>query len=119
MKKSKRRMVKLSHEQMQQLRGDRALIAKELPHLFVKHKRLREAASDPRPSGVLRRAIHSSKYLLHDLAARAQTDIATLDAFLTGERPLTSDIIDRLAKILRLKLDAIKGKTKTRPVKAG
>jgi hypothetical protein len=70
-------------------------------------------------SGALRRAIHSSKLLLPDLADRAQTDTDTLDAFLTGERPLTSDIIDRLTKILKLKLGAIGSKQKPRPSKAG
>jgi hypothetical protein len=117
--KTKQRMIKVSKEQTQQLRADREVIAKELPLLVAKHKRLREAAADCTPSGVLRRAIHTSKFLLHDLAARAQTDMDTLDAFLTGERPLTSDIIDRLAHILKLKLDAVKGKAKTRAAKAG
>ncbi len=54
-----------------------------------------------------------------DSADRAETDMDTLDAFLMGERPLTSDIIDRLTKILKLKLEAIGPKRKLRPARAG
>ena len=104
---------------MKRLRQSRALIAKELPELIEKDQRLHEAMREPTTSGALRRAIHSSKLLLPDLANRAQTDMDTLDAFLTGERPLTSDIIDRLTKILKLKLEGIGPKQKPRPSKAG
>ena len=55
----------------------------------------------------LRRAIHASGILFPDLADRAKTDMDALDAFLTGERSLTSDVIDRLTRILKLKLEAI------------
>lgn len=71
---------------------------------------LHAAMHEPTTSGALRRAIHSSKILLPDLAERAQTEMDTLDAFLMGEQPLDSDIIDRLAKILKLRLEGpIKG----------
>ena|SRR5713101_4538357 len=112
MKKTKprRRTVQLTAAQIQQLRRDQALIAKELPSLAAKHERICEAAAERTTSGALRRAIHSSKILLHDLARRADTDLETLDTFLTGERPLTSDIIDRLTKILKLKLESADGK---------
>jgi hypothetical protein len=43
----------------------------------------------------------------------------TLDAFLTGDRTLTSDLIDRLTKILKLKLESTNGKPKGRRAKAG
>jgi hypothetical protein len=52
------------------------------------------------------------------LADRANTDIKTLDAFLTGAKPLTSDVIDRLTKILKLKLKPANGKPKPRREKA-
>ena len=119
-KKKQRRIVdKLSPALMKKLRRSRALIAKELPELIEKGQRLYDAMREPTPSGALRRAIHSSKLLLPDLAERALTDMDTLDAFLTGERPLTSDIIDRLAKILKLKLEPIGPKPRPRPSKAG
>jgi len=110
-KKNQRRIVdKLDDALMKKLRRSRALIAKELPELIAKDQRLTDAMQERTTSGALRRAIHSSKILLPDLADRAQTDLDTLDAFLTGERPLTSDIIDRLAKILKLKLEAVGSK---------
>lgn len=95
---------------MKKLRRSRALIAKELPELIEKDQRLADAMRERTTSGALRRAMHASKILLPDLADRAQTDMDTLDGFLTGERPLTSDVIDRLTKILRLKLEAIGSK---------
>jgi hypothetical protein len=118
MPKKKRKIVaELSASLMKKLRRSRALIAKELPELIEKDQRLYDAMRERTTSGALRRAIHSSKFLLPDLADRAETDMDTLDAFLTGEQPLTSDIIDRLAKILKLKLEAVGSKPK--PPKAG
>jgi hypothetical protein len=112
MQKKKQRQIvdKLSDAVMKKVRRSRALIAKELPKLIEKDQRLCDAMQEPTTSGALRRAIHSSKILLPDLADRARTDMDTLDAFLTGERPLTSDIIDRLAQILKLKLEAVSSK---------
>src|SRR6266481_764460 len=97
--KSRRRTAQLTEEQMQQLRKDRDLIAQELPDLIAKHQRICDAKEEPTMSGALRRAIHASKILLDDLADRTGTDLDTLDAFLTGNRTLTSDVIDRLTKI--------------------
>jgi hypothetical protein len=119
-KKRQRKIVaKLSESVMKKLRRSRLLIAKELPELIEKDQRLHDAMQEQTTSGALRRAIHSSKILLPDLADRALTDMDTLDAFLTGERPLTSDIIDRLTKLLKLKLEGPTGKPKPRPSKAG
>jgi hypothetical protein len=119
--KKKRRPIvgKLSDALMKKLRRSRALIAGELPDLVEKDQRLHDAMQERTTSGALRRAIHSSKVLLPDLAERAQTDMDTLDAFLTGERPLTSDIIDRLTMILKLRLEGVRSRQKQRPSKAG
>lgn len=111
-KTPKRCAIQLTDEQMAILRKDRELIARELPELSAKHEHVRDAAEESSHSGALRRAIHSSKILLHDLAHDAGTDIKNLDAFLTGDQPLTSDIIDRLAKILNLRLEPANGKPK-------
>src|SRR5437763_7977769 len=116
--KSKRTKRELTAEQLRQLRKDRALIAKELPALEAKHDRLCEAANEPTHSGALRRAVHASKILLDDLARRAGTDLDTLDAFLTGDRTLTSDDVDRLTKILQLKHEPANGTRKSRRAKA-
>src|SRR5207248_9174012 len=104
---------------MKKLRRSRALIAKELPRLIEKDQRLYDAMQERTTSGALRRAIHASKILLPDLADRAETDLDTLDAFLTGERPLTSDVIDRLAVILKLRLEAASRRKRLRTSKAG
>ncbi len=101
---SRRRHAQLTREQLAQLQKDRNLIADELPALTAKRERLRRAAEESSPSGELRRAIHTSDILLHDLAGRADTNMKTLDAFLVGEQTLTSDVIDRLAAILKLTL---------------
>src|SRR5882672_9218071 len=121
MPKKKQRLImdKLDDALTKKLRRSRALIAKELPELIEKDQRLADAMRERTTSGALRRAIHASKILLPDLADRAQTDMDTLDAFLTGERPLTSDIIDRLTKILKLKLEGVGSKQRARPSKSG
>ncbi len=121
MRKIKQRQFvgKLGDVLMKKLRRSRALIAKELPELIEKDQRLSDAMRQRTASGALRRAIHASKILLPDLADRAETDMDTLDAFLTGEGPLTSDVIDRLTKVLKLKLRPIGRKQKPPPSKAG
>lgn len=110
MGKRKQRPIvgRLNGALMKRLRRSRTLIANELPDLIEKDQRLYDAMRERTTSGALRRAIHASKILLPDLADRAQTDMDTLDAFLTGDQPLTSDVIDRLTKILKLKLEATK-----------
>src|SRR5262245_4375986 len=116
---TKRQMIKkLPSGLMKDIRRSRALIAKELPELIEKGQRLRDAKNEPTVSGALRRAIHSSKLLLPDLADRAETDMDALDAFLTDERPLDSDVIDRLARVLKLRLETTNGSPKSKRVKS-
>jgi hypothetical protein len=103
---------------MKRIRRSRALIAKELPELIAKDQRLADAMRERTPSAALRRAIHASRILLPDLADRANTDMDALDAFLTGEQPLTSDVIDRLATILKLRLESA-GRSKPQRSNAG
>src|SRR5712692_5921415 len=119
-KKKQRQIVgKLSDALMKKLRRSRALIAKELPELIEKDQRLSDAMQERTTSGALRRAIHSSGVLLPDLADRVQIDMDDLDAFLTADRPLNSDVIDRLTQTLKLKLETVGSKQKPRPSKAG
>jgi hypothetical protein len=106
--------IELGDEEIKRLHKDRKLIAKELPDLIAKHQRLSDAADEQTHSGTLRRAIHASTFLLDVLAELAGTDLATLDGFLTGQRPLTSDVIDRLTRLLKLKLEPANGKPKRR-----
>src|SRR5438132_1703650 len=98
---STRSTTKLTTAQLKQLRKDRAKIAGELPELAAKQQRLSAAAQEPTHSGALRRAVHASRILLDELADRAGIDLDTLEAFLLGDRTLTSDIIDRLTNILQ------------------
>ena len=116
---SQRSTIELTDEQIKRLRKDRKLIARELPDLIAKHQRVCDAAEEATHSGALRRAIHASTLLLDVLAERARTDLASLDAFLTGERPLTSDVIDRLTRILKLKLEPANGTPKSSWSEAG
>jgi hypothetical protein len=55
-------------------------------------------------SGSLRRAIHDFPQSSRWIAQEAEIRWIDLDDFLTGEQTLPSDGIDRLVKILKLKL---------------
>jgi hypothetical protein len=114
-----RSTIKLTDEQVKRLEKDRKLIARELPDLIAKQQRLCDAGEEATPSGALRRAIHASPLLLDVLAELAGTDLAALDGFLTGQRPLTSDVIDRLARLLKLKLEPANGTPKSSRGRAG
>ena len=60
----------------------------------------KEAREEATLSGELRRAVHASELSLSVIAARAGITPLMLDDFLTGERTLRSDVIDRLANLL-------------------
>jgi hypothetical protein len=76
--------------QRARLREQRRLIAAELPDLTARDRMCKEAGDEPTLSGELRRAIPP----------------VALDEFLTGERTLRSDVLDRLATGLGLELVA-------------
>ena len=56
-----------------------------------------DARQESTLSGELRRAVHESDFSLAEIATRAGITPIMLDDFLTGERTLRSDVIDRLA----------------------
>ena len=60
----------------------------------------KEAQEEPTLSGELRRAIHASQLSLSTIASQAGVTPIMLDEFLTGERTLRSDVMDRLAAVL-------------------
>ncbi len=64
----------------------------------------KEAREEATLSGELRRAVHASELTLSAIAARAGITPLVLDDFLTGERTLRSDVIDRLADVLGCQL---------------
>lgn len=91
-------------EQLQQLDAERRLIADELPDLIDRNRRAREARQEPTLSGELRRAVHASDIPLIEMAKRAGIAPTALSEFLTGERTLRSDVLDRLAQVLGYEL---------------
>ena len=60
----------------------------------------KEAREEATLSGDLRRAIHASPLSLTAIAAQVGISPLLLDEFLTGERTLRSDVMDRLAGVL-------------------
>jgi transcriptional regulator with XRE-family HTH domain len=98
----------LTLEERERLRQRREQIAAELPDLAVRDRLRREAREEPTLSGALRRAVHASELSLTAVAARAGITPLQLDEFLTGERTLRSDVLDRLAAALGLELQAAK-----------
>ncbi len=89
------------------MRSLQAVLARFLD-LGGRRDQMRKDARDERTlSGELRRAIHASDLSLAELAARAAITPAMLDDFLTGERTLRSDVMDRLASVLGYELDQV------------
>jgi hypothetical protein len=64
----------------------------------------KEAQEEATLSGELRRAIHASQLPLVQIAAQAGITPIVLDEFLTGERTLRSNVLDRVARTLGLGL---------------
>ena len=69
----------------------------ELPELLDLGQSLREAAAEETLSGHLRRAIHHSRRRLESIASAAGIPIEDLNAYLSGDHTLRSDVLDRLA----------------------
>jgi transcriptional regulator with XRE-family HTH domain len=90
----------LTPEEQNRLRRYREQIASELPDLAERDRMRKEARDEATLSGELRRAIHASPLSLAAIAERAGISPLALDEFLTGERTLRSDVLDRLAGIL-------------------
>jgi hypothetical protein len=98
--KPKRISGNLTPTDEERLRRQRALVAQELPDLVQRDRMRREAQEELTLSGELRRAIHASKLSLIAIASRAGITPTLLDEFLTGERTLRSDVMDRVATTL-------------------
>ena len=96
----------LTPQEQDRLRRQREQIAAELPDLAAKDEMRAEAGTEPTLSGELRRAIHGSSLSLSTIAGRSGVSPLQLDEFLTGERTLRSDVLDRLACVLGFVLQA-------------
>ena len=88
------------------LQRKRQQIAAELPDLVARDRMRKEARDEPTLSGELRRAVHASRLPLPEIAAQARITPLVLDEFLTGERTLRSDVLDRLAPCLGFQFSA-------------
>ena len=94
----------LKPEERSRLAEMRTKVAAELPELVARDQLRKEASAEATVSGSLRRAIHRSRVPLGEIASQARITPVVLDEFLTGERTLRSDVIDRLAIIVGLEL---------------
>ena len=90
----------LTSQEQDRLCRYREQIASELPELAERDRMRTEAREEATLSGELRRAIHGSPLSLSMIAERAGISLLALDEFLTGERTLRSDVLDRVAAIL-------------------
>jgi hypothetical protein len=103
---------KLTPAQQRRLEKGREQAAKELPDLVRRSQMRFDARKEKSFSGLLRRAIHAFPQSPMKIAERANIHWADFSDFLTGEKPLPSDAIDRLVKLVKLKLPAVKAKVR-------
>lgn len=103
-RRAKRITRELSEAEKERLKRYRQQVAQELPELQARDQMRKDAREQSTLSGDLRRAIHESGLSLAEIAARAGITPMMLDDFLTGQRTLRSDVIDRLAGVLGCQL---------------
>ena len=104
MEQARRVTRELSDSEKQRLAQHQAQIASELPDMIERDQMRKEARDEQTLSGEFRRAIHRSELPLSTIAERAGLPLIALDEFLTGERTLRSDVMDRLAQVLEYPL---------------
>lgn len=104
----KRRVKRVTREltdvEKSRLRQYQQQVAEELPDLQARDQMRKDARDEATVSGEVRRAIHASELSLSEIAARVRVTPIVLDDFLTGERTLRSDVLDRLASVLGYEL---------------
>jgi hypothetical protein len=90
----------LTAEEEQRLSVARQQVAQERDDLIRRDQMRKEARDEATLSGELRRAVHASEHSLTVIAKQIGVPPVVLDEFLTGERTLRSDVLDRLADSL-------------------
>ncbi len=90
------------------LKEQRELIARELPDLIQRDQMRKEAREEQTLSGELRRAVQASELSLTAIASQAGIAPIMLDEFLTGERTLRSDVLDRLTMALGFRFSPVR-----------
>ena len=103
-RQAKRVSRELTPAEEARLAAYREQIARELPDLVARDQMRKDAREESTLSSELRRAVHESAWSLAEIAARAGITPVVLDDFLTGERTLRSDVIDRLTSLLGCEL---------------
>jgi len=107
-RQAKRIVRDLTPAEKERLERYRDQIARELPDLEARDQMRKDAREEGTLSGELRRAIQESQYSLAEIAARAGITPILLDDFLTGERTLRSDVIDRIVGVLGCELNRVR-----------
>lgn len=95
--RAKRITRDLTAEEKTRLARNQQQIADELPDLQIRDQMRKDAKDEATLSGDIRRAIHASDLSLAEIATHAGITPIMLDDFLTGERTLRSDVLDRIA----------------------
>ena len=103
--KARRFTRELSQLEKERLMQHREQVARELPEMAARDQMRNEAREEATLSGELRRAVHDSRLSVPRIAQRVGVAPTTLDEFLTGERTLRSDVMDRLASVLEYELN--------------
>ena len=76
----------------------------EKPELEILHRQIVAAKAEPTLSGQLRRAAHKNWRSFPEIVKELGISSEDYNEFLAGQRPLPSDVMDRLAKLLGLEL---------------
>jgi len=101
---AKRITRELTSAEQERLAKYREQIARELPDMTIRDQMRKDARDESTLSGQLRRAVHGSDLSLAEIAERVGITPIMLDDFLTGERTLASEVIDRLTNVLGYEL---------------
>jgi hypothetical protein len=81
-----------------------AEIVAELPELLERAKRRQKALAESSVSGQLRRAIRASSLRLTEVCRATEITRRQLADFMTGDSPLPSTAVDRLAALVHHQL---------------
>ena len=103
---ARRVMRELTPEEQGRLRLAREQVAARTARSGRARPDADEAREEATLSGELHRAVHASPLSLSAIAERTGVTPLALDEFLTGERTLGSDVLDRLAGVLGFVLRA-------------
>jgi hypothetical protein len=98
------RARELTDAERVRLNSLREQIQAELPELVARNQLRAVAREESTLSGALRRAVYESRRPLHQIAREVGIEPKFLDEFLTGERNLLSDVMNRLAKAVGVEI---------------